>query len=85
MMEYCKERPMSFLFADESLPQKLAEATEPLSICTRDGNVLGVFSPAKPMRIHLDSPLSEEELERRMKVSQGRPLSAILRDLESKA
>ena len=52
-------RPMSITIADDQLVATLAEAGDPVEITTREGRVLGVFTP-KPMPP--EPNISEEEL-----------------------
>jgi hypothetical protein len=48
-------------------------------VYTRDGRVLGYFSPAKPKTLQLTPPVSDEELARR-ESEPGHSLADILRD-----
>lgn len=72
---------MPILIVDDPLTAKLSAADAPLQVCTRDGKVLGYFTPAKPAQLNLDPGVSEEELDRAFADGPGRPLADILRDL----
>ncbi len=74
---------MSILLVDSELATKLDQADGSMQLYTRDGRLLGYFSPAKPKTIRFEPPISNEELRRRA-TETGRPLADILRDLEKK-
>ena len=78
---------MNKIVVDEELRKKLHNLTESLELCDEQGHVLGYVTPAvdKSLYDQVQSPLSEEELQERMKEEGGRPLEEILRDLENKA
>jgi len=75
---------MSIMLVDAAMAAKLDQADGSLQICTRDGRVLGYFSPAKAKTLRLDPPVSIDELRRR-ESEPGRPLSEILAELENPA
>ncbi len=74
---------MSILLVDSELATKLDQADGSMQVCTRDGRLLGYFSPAKPKTIRFEPPISNEELRRRA-TETGRPVADILRDLEKR-
>lgn len=76
---------MSFLFVEADLAAKLGQADDSLQLCTRDGRVLGYFSPAKAKTLRLEPPISQVELNRIAAEEGGRPLADILRDLEKRS
>jgi len=78
---------MNKVVVDEELRKKLHNLTESLELCDENGRVLGYVTPAadKSLYNQVKSPLSEEELQKRMQEQGGRPLEEILRDLENKA
>jgi hypothetical protein len=76
---------MSFVIVPEQLTAKLEAADTPLQMCTKDGRVIGYFTPTKPAKLNLDPGVSEEELDRREARGGGRPLADILRDLDTRA
>lgn len=76
---------MSVLIVDEPMSVTLDRADGPVQVCTRDGRVLGYFSPAKPKTLRLDPPIGEDEIRRIEAEGGGRPLADILRDLEKRA
>lgn len=76
---------MSFVIVPEQLTAKLESADSPLQMCTKDGRVIGYFTPTKPAKLNLDPGVSEEELLKRFAAGGGRPLADILRDLEKRS
>lgn len=64
---------MPRIIVDESLKNKLHQLDEPAEICDQDGRVLGKFLPTfNPDEYEgLKSPISEQEIEARMK-SKGK-------------
>ena len=58
-----------------------------LEVCGPSGKVLGHFVPAIAPSEYagVEPPVSEEELDRREREGGGRPLAAILADLEKRA
>ncbi len=71
---------MTHLILDTTTSAELGKVTGPLDLCDANGKVLGRFIP-----IPLDKrepQVSEEELQRREAQAGGRPLNAILADLE---
>lgn len=75
---------MSLMIVDDPrMAARLDQADGSVQLCTRDGKLLGYFSPVKPKTIQLEPPVSNEELRRR-ESEPGRPLADILRDLEKK-
>ena len=78
---------MNRIVVDEELRKKLHNLTESLELCDEQGRVLGYVTLAvdKSLYDQVQSPLSEEELQERLKEEGGRPLEEILRDLENKA
>lgn len=77
---------------DDGLEAKLADAKEPVEICTENGRLLGRFIPVGPLFLTVEEarklgcfPLTDEELaEIQAQPWQGRPLAEILRDLENR-
>jgi len=72
---------MDVLLLDNKMAEKLAQADAPVSLCNTHGVIVGYFTPAKEKRLFDD--VSDEELDRRAK-EPGRPLAAILADLEKR-
>jgi hypothetical protein len=72
---------MSIVFADDSLAATLDGANGPVSICTRQGRVIGYFSPAKPSQLTMEPPISDAEIRAIEAAGGGRPLKDILKDL----
>jgi hypothetical protein len=64
----------------------LRDFHEFVEICDQSGQTLGYFHPAvKPgdyAAAGIESPFSDEEIERRRQDFSGRPLAEILRDLQ---
>jgi len=75
---------MSIVIVEEPLSTRLDEAKSPLEVCAADGRVLGYFTPAKSPKRRLQPPANVEELNRRFAAGGGRPLKAILADLEKR-
>src|SRR5262245_13880260 len=74
------------LVLDESLRHKLNGLTEPVEVCDPTGHTVGHFVPAslyhQLLYDGLESPISEEELQRRLQEPGGRTLAEIMADLE---
>lgn len=75
---------MSLLIVPEAMKAKLANAEEPIRMCTSDGHVLGYFTPAKAKKINLDPGISEEEFMRRVAEGGGQTIEEIFKELEGK-
>jgi hypothetical protein len=75
---------MSIVITDASLLQKLTQATSTLDFRDPQGNLLGTFAPPQSKLPTTRSPFSDEEIERRRKEPDGRPLADVLRDLENR-
>lgn len=75
---------MNRIVLDNDLRRKLHNLTEALELCDEDGRVLAYLTPVveKSLYDEVQSPLSEEELQRRIQEPGGRPLAEILKDLE---
>jgi len=71
---------------DETFRAKLGNLDSPLELCDETGRVVGHFIPEQDRSIYegVESPTSNEELERRLREEPGRPLEDILRDLEGR-
>jgi hypothetical protein len=72
---------MSIVIADDTLTATLDRAEGPVSICTRQGRVIGYFSPAKSSHLNLEPPISEAEILKIEAAGGGRSLKDILKDL----
>lgn len=70
------------IVADTALLAQLHNLDTPLEFCDPAGRTLGYFQPASA---HWEPRITEEELDRREKAGGGRPLAAILADLERRA
>ncbi len=75
---------MTKVTIDHTMRDKLRNLSEPVELCDEEGRVLGYFTPVVDQSMYegVDSPISEEELQRRLNEDGGRPLADILRDLE---
>jgi hypothetical protein len=71
---------------DQALRSKLGSFESPLELCDETGRVVGHFIPVEDRSIYegVESPVSNEELDRRLREESGRPLDDILRDLEGR-
>jgi hypothetical protein len=74
---------MAIVVTDAKLAEQLAQASGTLEIRDANGNFLGTFAPPHgKLPTGVRSPFTTEEIERRRKEPDGRPLADILRDLE---
>lgn len=78
---------MSKVTVDPTMGEKLRRLTEQVELCDADGRTLGYFTPTVDRSLYegVDSPIREDELQRRINEGGGRPLADILRDLEKTA
>ena len=74
------------IILDAAFWKKLDNLKGPVEFCDEARRTLGVFHPANPPTEteRLESPFSDEELERRAREPGGRPLEEILADLEKR-
>ena len=75
---------MTRVILDQSAVAKLEGVSEPALICDQAGKVLGQYQPLSSADVYryVTVPFSEEELARAASEPGGRPLDAILKDLE---
>jgi hypothetical protein len=75
---------MTRLILDQGALAKLRGVSEPTLICDQAGKVLGQYQPLSSADLYrcITVPFSDEELERAAAEPGGRPLEAILKDLE---
>lgn len=75
------------LTIDKDIRMKLGDLKERLQLCDETGKVLGYFQPVvDPSHYEaVNSPTSQEELNRRSREGGGRALADILADLENQA
>lgn len=68
---------------DQAFYSKLGNLGKPLELCDETGRVLGHFIPVQDRAVYqgVESPASDDELDRRSREDSGRPLAEILRDL----
>lgn len=69
---------MTKIVVDGALRKKLGSLLETIEFTDDAGRVLGRFLPAAA----LEPKVSNEEIEQRLKKGGGRPLAAIMSDLE---
>ena len=71
---------------DAAFCSQLGGLDSPLELCDETGRVVGHFIPQQDRSIYegVESPVSDEELERRFRDESGRPLDDILRDLDGR-
>jgi hypothetical protein len=77
---------MSIVITDKAILEQLTQASGILEVRDTDGNLLGTFAPPYgrlPPAVR--SPFSDDEVERRRKETDGRPLAEIIADLERHA
>ena len=75
---------MERVIIDASLSSQLGELPSPITLYDPSGLPIGLFVPNKTLYANLNCPISDEELDRREREGGGRPLAAILADLEAK-
>lgn len=75
---------MRKVILDRETLSKLSGLQDDLELCDESGQTLGYFSPVADRSLYegVDSPISEEELDRRSKAGGGRTLREIFNDLE---
>jgi hypothetical protein len=75
---------MTRLIVDAELAGRLVVSRENLQLCDPTGKVGGIFLPAPASDLYRSVvvPFSEEELDQASAEPGGRPLAAILADLE---
>jgi hypothetical protein len=68
---------------DQEFCLKLRGSESPLELCDETGRVVGHFIPVQDRTIYrgVESPASDDELDRRSRDESGRPLADLLRDL----
>ena len=71
---------MTQIYLDANLAHQLKVSSAPLELCDPKGNVVGLFTPIK--KLNIDIPYTEEEIQKSKQTKGGRPLAAILADLE---
>ena len=76
---------MTKFVVDAAFEAKLASLREPVEFCDQSGRTLGFFHPAggssEPGRPTVQSPFTDDEIQRRRQQRSGRPLGEILDDL----
>ncbi len=76
---------MTKMIVEESLRTKLSKVEEEVEFCDESGNLLGIFYPFGKGNFSpppgFESPISDEELERRRKETGGRTLAEIWKRL----
>ena len=75
---------MMKITVDDALLSKLHNLDSPVELCDASGRVLGHFTPAVDPAVYegVESPTSEQELQRRSRQGGGRSLDEILGDLQ---
>ncbi len=80
---------MTKVIIDKSLRLKLIKLKQQAELCDESGQTIGVFFPYEPREMKLppgaESPISDEELERRRKEPGGCSLAEIWAELEKKS
>jgi hypothetical protein len=76
---------MSRVVVDPVTGSQLRQAQQTLELVDPSGRLLGHFVPLTNPSSDLEPKISEEELSRREHEGGGRPLSAILADLDKTA
>jgi hypothetical protein len=78
---------MNRIVLDAGTVGELDQQQQVAALCDAKGRVVGYFSPALDPADYqgVDSPASEEELDRRSREGGGRTLSEIMADLETRA
>ena len=78
---------MTRLILDQATLETLNGLKQAAELCDESGRTIGYFRPAVDRSLYdrVQSPISEEELQRRERELGGRTLAEILADLEKKA
>lgn len=78
---------MNRVVVDPVTLAKLRDVWQTLELCDKDGQVVGRFIPIvdRSKCADLEPQVSEEELDRRERAGEGRPLADILADLEKRS
>lgn len=68
---------------DPEFRLKLRDFESPLELCDETGRIVGHFIPVQDRAMYrgVESPASDDELDRRSRDESGRPLADILGDL----
>jgi len=71
---------------DQAFCSQLGNFQSPLELCDETGRIVGHFIPVQDRSVYegVDSPASDDELDRRSRDESGRRLAEILRDLDAK-
>jgi hypothetical protein len=74
------------IIVDEAICDKLTEVGDRAELCDKSGRVIGFFQPVPDDDYAgYESPLSDEELDRRAREGGGRSLEEIMADLEKRS
>jgi len=78
---------MNRIVVDAGTVGELDQQDHVAALCDAAGRIVGYFSPALDPADYegVDSPASEEELDRRSREGGGRTLAEIMADLEKRA
>jgi hypothetical protein len=76
---------MSRIVVDPATLNQLRQADHTVEVVDSSGQLVGHFVPVTKPSADMEPKISEEELSRREQQGGGRPLSAILADLEKMA
>jgi len=77
---------MSIVITDKSILDQLRQASGTVEVHDQNGELLGTFAPLYgKLPAGVQSPFTDEEIERRRREPDGRRLADILRDLEKRA
>jgi hypothetical protein len=73
---------MSIVITDKALLQQLSQVSDPVEIRDTNGDFIGTSAPPNgKLPPGIRSPISDEELDRRRTIREGKPLSEILKHL----
>jgi hypothetical protein len=73
---------MKRVTVDATISRQLGASSPPIELCDESGRIIGFFLMKKGFYDLLDSPISDEEFERRLEAGGGRPWREIRADLE---
>ena len=78
---------MNKIILDQTALAAFEKLDHSAELCDPSGRVLGYFTPAVDRSLYegVDSPVSEEELDRRSREGGGRTLAQIMADLERRS
>ena len=76
----------AIVVTDQTLLQELRQASGTVEVRDANGDFIGTFAPpSRTLPRGIRSPITDDEIERRRREPDGRPLADIVRDLERRS